>query len=46
MASLRQSLSRGEADITGILIEPSFRPLRTTPEFRQLAQEAGVAPRS
>ena len=46
MASRRQSLSRGEADITGVLIEPGFRPLRATPAFRLLAQDAGVVPRS
>jgi tetratricopeptide (TPR) repeat protein len=43
---LEESFARGEADITGLAIEPSFQPLQRMPEFRQLAQKAGVAPRS
>jgi Tfp pilus assembly protein PilF len=40
---LRQSLSRGEPDVTGVAIEPSFAPLRSFPEFRALVREVGVA---
>ena len=43
---LSQSLSRGESEITGLAIEPSFRRLRGLPAFRQLEQNAGVAPRT
>jgi hypothetical protein len=43
---LRQSLSRGEADITGLAVEPSFERLRSFPEFRGLVREAGVPERS
>jgi Tfp pilus assembly protein PilF len=43
---LRQSLARGESEITGLAIEPSFRRLRELPEFRRLEQEAGVGPRA
>jgi len=40
---LRQSLSRGEADITGLAIEPSFERLRGFPEFRALVRAVGVS---
>ena len=40
---LRQSLSRGEADITGLAIEPSFERLRSFPEFRALVRAVGVS---
>lgn len=43
---LRQSLARGESEITGLAIEPGFRKLRALPEFRSLEQAAGVAPRA
>jgi Tfp pilus assembly protein PilF len=42
VAWLRESLSRGEAEIAGLAIEPSFRNLRALPEFRSLAQKVGV----
>ena len=40
---LRQSLSRGEVDITGLAIEPSFERLRGFPEFRALVHAVGVS---
>jgi len=40
---LRQSLSRGEAGITGLAIEPSFERLRGFPEFRALVRAVGVS---
>ncbi len=40
---LRQSLSRGEVDITGLAIEPSFEQLRGFPEFRALVRAVGVS---
>jgi hypothetical protein len=40
---LRQSLARGEADITGVAIEPSFEWLRGFPEFRELVRAVGVS---
>jgi hypothetical protein len=40
---LQQSLSRGEADITGLAIEPSFEQLRGFPEFRALIRAVGVS---
>jgi hypothetical protein len=46
MAWLRESLSRGESEITGLAIEPSFQRLRDLPEFRRLEQTAGVAQRA
>jgi hypothetical protein len=39
---LRQSLSRGEPDVTGVAIEPSFAPLLRFPEFQALMREVGV----
>lgn len=45
MIWLRESLSRGEPEITGVAIEPSFKPLRDLPEFRRLMRNAGIAPR-
>jgi Tfp pilus assembly protein PilF len=39
---LRSSLARGEADIAGVAIDPSFRQLHTMPLFRRLARNAGV----
>lgn len=39
---LNKSLSRGEAEITGLAIEPSFQDLHGKPEFRALAQKTGV----
>ena len=46
MKWLRESMSRNEAEITGIAIEPSFKLLRGLPAFRQLARNAGVALRA
>jgi Tfp pilus assembly protein PilF len=43
---LRRSLARGESEITGLAIEPSFRPLRDLAEFHHLKKEAGVMPRA
>jgi hypothetical protein len=43
MSWLRESLSRGEAEITGLAIEPSFQSLRGLPAFRQSERNAGVA---
>jgi|GEM_PF-6862173 len=40
---LRQSLLRGEADMTGLAIEPSFERLRGFPEFRALVRAVGVS---
>jgi len=40
---LRQSLSRGEVEITGLAIEPSFERLRVFPEFRALVRAVGVS---
>lgn len=40
---LRLSLSRGEVDITGLAIEPSFERLRGFPEFRALVRAVGVS---
>jgi Tfp pilus assembly protein PilF len=39
---LRTSLARGEPDVTGVEIEPSFQAMRKMPEFRRLAHAAGV----
>ena len=46
LAWLSQSLSRGESEITGLAIEPSFRGMRGLPAFRRLERNAGVAPRA
>jgi len=46
IAWLRESLSRGEAEITGLAIEPSFKKLHGVPEFRWLEQNAGLTPRA
>jgi tetratricopeptide (TPR) repeat protein len=40
---LRQSLARGEADITGLAIDPSFARLHAFPEFRGLVRAVGVS---
>lgn len=46
IAWLRKSLSRGETEITGLAIDPSFQRLRDLPEFRALAQKSGAPLRS
>ncbi|HWA89271.1 MAG TPA: hypothetical protein VG889_04505 [Rhizomicrobium sp.] len=45
LAWLQRSLMRGEAEFAGLAIEPSFRGLRGSAEFRRLEKMAGVAPR-